>query len=231
MNMIQNRSNGRLLKSFAILISLLFLSGCSTVNYVNQRYDTTLGKKKAVANVHQADPLPDHLQRVAFLPIHRGRYDHIDMTLMEENFIGELIKRNLFEVVPVTKEAMIQMFPKESYSTVEFLPTKLLSKLHSAYDIDGIIMVDVSYFNAYQPVGLGVKTKLLDGHTGRIVWAVDEMFDSSTPSVSNSARKFYKTKSVFQFPLQSTQSVIHSPNRFSKYVANSIFSTISLQKY
>lgn len=224
-------SKERLLKYIAIGFALFFSSGCSTLNYVNQRYDTTLGKKRAIANVYQEESLPDHLQRVAVLPLYRGRYDYIDMTIMEENFIAELTRRNLFEVVPVTKEAMTDMFPKESYSTVEFLPTKLLSKLHSAYDIDGVLMVDVNYFNAYQPVGLGIKTKLLDGHTGKIVWAADELFDSSNPPVNNAARKFYKTQSVLQFPLQNTQSVIHSPNRFSKYVANSIFSTISLQKY
>ena len=58
----------------------------------------------------------------------------------------------------------------------------------------------------------------------------DEVFDASDPRVSNSARKFYKTQSIIQYPLHNTQTALHSPNRFSKYVAHSLFSAINLQK-
>lgn len=213
---------------FAALAYLAFgLVGCKSVNGYNSRNDTTYGKKRQVTNVHQEGPvIPAHLRRVALLPLHRGRYDHIDMEPIEENFVQELGKQNLFELVSITPEEMREMFGERSYSSVELLPTQLLGKLHRVYAIDGVMLVDISYFNAYQPVGIGVRAKLLDGHTGEIVWATDEVFDSANPAVSNAARRYYQTQSVNQYPLQQTQSVLHSPTRFSKYVAAAVFRTI-----
>ncbi len=205
---------------------LAILGGCKTLNTYNSRHDTTFGAKRQVQNVYQTAPLPEHLRRVALLPMHRGHYNHVDMELIQESFVQELAKRNLFELVFVDDESMLTLFGSPSFSSVEVLPTKLISRLHSVYGIDGVMLIDVSYFNAYQPVGLGIRVKLLDGHTGEIIWAADEVFDSAEPAVSNAARKYFQRKSVNQFPLQKTQTVLHSPLRFSKYVAEAIFSTV-----
>lgn len=205
----------------------LAAGGCNGgLHSFNSRHDTTLGKKRQVQNVHQEQTMPSHLGRVAVLPLFQGRYEHIDMEELRENFLQEIIKRNVFEVVAVSPEAMQEMFGQRSYSSVEYLPTRLLAKLHHAYAIDGVMLIDVSFFRAYQPVGLGVRAKLLDGHTGEIVWAVDEMFDAANPAVSNAARKYFQTESVNPYPLQQTQTVLHSPARFSKYVADAVFGTI-----
>ncbi len=209
----------------------VFLTGCgTTLPRLNSKYDTTLGKKRETTNVYQKASLPDTLNRVAILPLYKGEYDHHDFHLVEENFRLELVKRALFEVVSVPPEAMREMFPKDRYSSLEFLPTDMLTKLSDRYDIDGLLLLDLSYFNAYSPVGLGIRAKLLDGHSGELIWAADEVFDASNPEVSNAARKFYKTESILQYPLSDTRSILHSPNRFSKYVAHSLFSAIYLQK-
>ena len=218
------------LSSTAVLLAVLFITGCASVHRVNSEYDTTFGKKRATTNVYQTASLPGDLSRVALLPFYKGNYEHLSFHELEENFRLELIDKRLFEVVTIGPETMKEMFPEARYSSVEYLPTDLLTKLSSRYDIDGLMLVDVSYFNAYQPVGLGVRAKLLNGNTGELIWAVDEVFDASDPRVSNSARKFYKTESIIQYPLHNTRTALHSPNRFSKYVAHSLFSAINLQK-
>lgn len=202
------------------------LGACKTVNRANSRFDTTVGAKHKVENVHQQGPLSEKLRRVALLPMHPGRYGHIDLESVEENFIEELQKRNLFEVVTISPEEMRDHFGSERFSSVEHLPTKLIQKLHDAYAIDGIMFIDLTYFEPYQPVGIGVRAKLLDGRTGELVWAADELFDASNPAVSNAARKYYQTESTMPYPMHATQSVLHSPTRFSKYVADAIFQTI-----
>ncbi|MBK1880467.1 hypothetical protein JIN87_26510 [Pelagicoccus mobilis] len=121
---------------------------------------------------------------------------------------------------------MDALFGTQRYSSVETLPTKLLSKLHDVYAIDGVMLVDLTYYHAYQPVSIGMRAKLLDGHTGDIVWAADETFDASNPAVSNAARKYFQNQSTTQYPLHQTQTALHSPARFSKYVAFALFDTI-----
>jgi len=220
----------RSLVAFAIGVIAILHSGCGSVHTFNEKHDTTFGKKAETVNVFQDGVLPSHLRRVAFLPIYKGRFDHVDMAGIEENFAAELSKRNLFEVVVVTEETMKDLFEKGRFSSIENLPTKIVSQLHSVYAIDGIMLVDVNHYNAYQPVGLGVAAKLFDGRTGRLVWSADHLFDASNPAVSNAARKYYKTESTIQYPLHETQTVLHSPTRFSKFVANSIFASINLKK-
>ncbi|MDQ8180432.1 hypothetical protein [Pelagicoccus sp. SDUM812005] len=208
-------------------ILALALSGCKTANALNSRFDTTVGKKHKLTNVHEVEKaLPAHLRRVALLPVYKGRYDHIDMTVIEQNFVQELGKLNLFELVAVEPEKMDELFGVERFSSVEVLPTKLLSKLHEIYAIDGVMLVDITYYNAYQPVAMGVRAKLLDGHSGELVWAADETFDGANPAVSNAARKYFQTQSTTEYPLQRTQTVLHSTARFSKYVAYALFDTI-----
>lgn len=205
---------------------LMNLGGCKTTNSLNSRFDTTVGKKHKVTNVHEVKAFPAHLRRVALLPVYKGRYDHIDMEMIEANFVQELGKLNLFEVVPIEPGQMDDLFGVERFSSVEILPTKLLSKLHEIYAIDGVMLIDATYYNAYQPVGMGFRAKLLDGHSGELVWAADETFDGAEPAVSNAARKYFQTKSTTEYPLQRTQTVLHSTARFSKYVAHALFGTI-----
>ncbi len=197
-------------------------------NVSNREYNTTFGKKHVTTNVHRQE-LPEHLRRVAVLPFHKGNFDYVDFGEIERNFSLELIKLNRFEVVLVNPESMTELFAQERYSSIESLPTELLSKLHATYAIDGVMLVDVSYFSPYTPVGLGVRLKLLDGRTGDIVWAVDEVYDSADPAVANAAKVFYKAESIVSYPMNTADLAVNSPNRFSKYVAHSVFNTISLQ--
>ncbi|MDQ8186176.1 hypothetical protein [Pelagicoccus sp. SDUM812002] len=215
----------QLLAVFGCVLALA-LSGCKTANSLNSKFDTTIGKKHKVTNVHEAEILPAHLRRVALLPIHKGRYDHLDLSPIEQNFVQELGKLNLFELIAVEPDKMEELFGVERYSSVEVLPTKLLSKLHEVYAIDGVMLIDLTFYNAYQPVGMGVRAKLLDGHTGELIWAADETFDGANPAVSNAARKYFQTQSTSAYPLQRTQTVLHSTARFSKYVAFALFETI-----
>lgn len=224
MNISANASI-RLLAAAGCLLALA-LGGCKTANTLNSKFDTTIGPKHKVTNVHEVKALPAHLRRVAMLPLYKGRYDHIDMTPIQQNLVLELGKLNLFELVAVDAQEMEELFGVERYASVEVLPTKLLSKLHEVYAIDGVLLVDVTYYDAYQPVGLGMRAKLLDGHTGALVWAADETFDGANPAVSNAARKYFHSESTIEYPLQRTQSVLHSTARFSKYVAHALFDTI-----
>lgn len=218
----------------AAACAVVVLSGCHTPknpDAMNTHWGIKGKKtpKKMAENVHRTE-IPSHLRRVAVLPFYRGSFDHIDFSLIERNFLLELGKRNLFEIVEISEEEMKSLFFQEEFSSVENLPSELITKLHHIYAIDGILLTDVSYYRAYKPVGLGVRQKLLDGRSGELVWAVDEVFDSSNPSVENAAKSFYLSESLIQYPLNATNTVIHSPTRFAKYVAYSIFDTISLQK-
>lgn len=219
----------KLLPALAAIV-LSALSGCATVHRVNSEFDTTIGKKRKSTNIYQEGELSPRLTRVALLPLFKGDYDHMDLSLIEENLRLELTKLNLFEVVNVAPDTMNELFSQERFSSIEVLPTQLIEKLYSRYAVDGLLLVDLSYFKAYQPVGIGMRAKLVNCDTGKLVWAVDEVFDSSNPAVSNAARKFYKTESIISYPLHETQSALHSPNRFSKYVAHSLFGAIYLQK-
>ncbi len=67
---------------------------------------------------------------------------------------------------------------------------------------------------------MGVRSKLVDIHTGEIRWAFDSLFDSGKPAVALAARHFYLANSQTNLPITTDGgAVLQSPLRFSGYVA------------
>jgi len=229
-----SRQTARPLLVGLLLAFLLAASGCQTVSsHVNRRYDTTLGEKREVTNVYQdGDALAQRFRRVALLPFHKGAaYRHIDMERIERLFAAEILKLRLFEVADVPPERMEELFGLPSFSSVEPLPPRLLSRLRKAYGVDGVLLVDVTHYQPYRRVSLGVRAKLVEVETGAVVWAADELFDAASPAVANAARRHYNTKaSIGQYPLDYSYHALDTPSRFAVYVAHALFSEISLQK-
>lgn len=217
-----------------VLATLLAASGCQSVNEsVNRRFDANLGKKHEVTNVYQdGEALNQRVSRVAMLPFYKGAYSHIDMEPVEQLFAAEIMKLRLFELVPVKPERLSELFSSERFSSVEALPENLLSRLEEAYGVDGALFIDVTHYQPYQRVSLGVRAKLVETKTGSIVWAADELFDAASPPVANAARLHYNTRSsIGPYPMNYSYYALDTPSRFAAYVAHALFSEISLQNY
>lgn len=205
------------------LVVGISLVGCASVD---RDMDIPMGKAYEPTNFTHEGPLPNTLKRVAVLPMHSRIWTDTEMDLLEYSMVAELGKLNRFEVVSVPRASMEEMFGVRSAGSSSALPAELFSKVRDGYDADAILMVDLTHYLPYQPLAMGVRGKLVEIPSGRVLWSFDDIFDVSQPEVAVAAREYYLDSSRQTYPLGHTSGIMQSPARFSKYVGHAMFATL-----
>jgi hypothetical protein len=193
-------------RALLTLISV-FLQGCESVR------DTVRSKLagKPQTPPHAANfflpPLPDKslpMRRVAMLPLSGGGFTAEALRDVTAAVQGELSRKTLFEVVPVSGADLEAICGQRQISSVESIPAALLHTLHERLGAEGVLFTDITAFHPYRPVAIGVRAKLVDIGSGAISWACDVVFDSDDGG-----------------------SVLISPARFAKFAANEAFNSLN----
>ena len=167
------------------------------------------------------------LRRVALLPLHSETYPDQYLRTLDATFLAELSKRALFEVVPVSRAEMEALFGERHFSSTEALPADALKRLREQCGVDGVLFTDLTHISPYRPVSMGVRTKLVAANTGQIRWAFDTVFDAGNSTTAEAAKRFQVTCSNPQQPLTTDGgSILLSPARFAKYVANETYASL-----
>ncbi len=177
-------------------------------------------------NTYAVPQMPAHMRRVALLPMSGRSRDEDQLARLDTVFTSELNKRLLFEVVPVSADTMKRLFGRTRFDSAELLPADFLRKVTAATNADGIVFLDLTRYEPYQPLSIGVRSKLVDATSGVVLWSFDTVFDAGNPTVAMAARRYQGSQGEVPFPMDSTGSVLQSPERFAKYAAAATFSTM-----
>ncbi len=202
-------------------VCALFTGGCATLKQA--------GPPPAPAPENFFSPATpgEQLRRVALLPLHSGAFPDQNLRALDAAFQSELSKRGLFEVVPVSRARLEALFGERQFASTESLPADVLSRLREECGVDGVLFTDLTHFSPYRPVSMGVRTKLVAASTGQIRWAFDYVFDAGNAVVAEAAKRFQITHGNEQQPLATDGgSILLSPSRFAKYVANETYSSL-----
>jgi hypothetical protein len=169
------------------------------------------------------------IRRVAVLPIAFDTSLEASLGELDAAMAQELAKTSMFELVPVTRAALESSFGRRQFSSVEVLPGELLTKLRADYGVDGVLFTDLTYFRPYQPISIGVRTKLVDAQSGQVRWAFDRLFDTGNSTTAKAAEGYYLAttpRSPAAEPNDKGAAVLQSPSRFTKYVAWEAFRSL-----
>lgn len=170
------------------------------------------------------------MRRVALLPLFSDKFSDDYLRDVDAAFASELTKKALFEVVPVSRAEMEKLFGQRQLSSVETLPGTALTRLRQQFGVEGVVFTDLTSFSPYRPVSIGVRAKLLDVSTGEIRWAFDYIYDSGSAAIANAAKRYQLKYSNEHQPLATDGgSILLSPSRFAKYVANETFASLRAQ--
>jgi hypothetical protein len=176
---------GRTKLLYIALLCILPLIGCKTAKpAASYKPD----------NFHRAITfLPKEVQRVALLPI-ACEAETADLEehcrAMASIVAAELMGTKKFEVVPITSDTMLSRTRRCAWSSIETLPAQFFDALREDCGCDAVFFAELTAFKPYAPVAIGWRFKLVDVRTKKILWATDEVFDASVPSVANAARQF-----------------------------------------
>ena len=80
----------------------------------------------------------------------------------------------------------------------------------------------------YPPMVIGWRMRLVSNEAGP-VWAADEVFDAADQGVSNSARRYNRSRSRNNPVLEDSRSILLSPSEFGQYTLASVLGTLPMR--
>lgn len=176
---------------------------------------------------HVGEPTTGGLRRVVLLPIWTGALAPTETGASLDAVFAEALQReNRFEVVSLSREESLRRFRVEAVSAAAALPHDLLATLKREFAADAVLFVDVTAYNAYRPLALGLRAKLATLDQPRLVWSFDNVFSADDPTTANSARHFFLGRDRAGVPVDLTPAVLQSPGRFAAYAAAAMFATL-----
>ena len=138
----------------------------------------------------------------------------------------QLVKSRKFEVVSAAPEKLRRRTGQAAWTGNEVLPPDFLAFLRREYGCDGVLFAELTAYNAYAPLAVGWRFKLVDTRTGQIIWAADELFDAARPTIARAACHFEKRQETAALPADGGWVVLNSPRRFGGYWAAALLDTL-----
>lgn len=166
------------------------------------------------------------VRRVALLPVWVGQGTAPEsVSALDDVVLASLQRQNRFEIVQVSREEIRRRYVADALSSSTALPADLLETLKREYSVDAVLFVDVTAYQAYKPITIGLRSKLAVIDGSRLLWTFDNMFASDDPAVANAARRHFveRDRSV---PTDLTAAVLQSPSKFAAYATTAMFATL-----
>jgi hypothetical protein len=207
------------------LLAALFAAGCETKPSPIDPART--GPVFAPKNSYGEKKLPGTLHRVVLLPVHGAPFVSPEICETLDRVFATALERQMrFEVVTLSREECQMSFGVPDLGSAEALPRDLLATMGRKFGAEGVVFVDITAYQGYRPLLLGVRAKLANIADHRLIWAFDEEFSVLDPSVANGARHFYLGNADGPVPYDPTEGVLQSPTRFAAYAADAVFHTL-----
>jgi hypothetical protein len=213
------------LRLLALLAAVGGLAGCASPGKFTDA--THQGPFFQPRNFAGAAQLPASIRRVAILPVHGGEFAPPEaVEPLDPVFATALERQMRFEVVMVPRDECQKCFGTPDVASVAALPHEILAELGRKYAADAIMFVDVTAYQSYRPLVLGVRAKLALVADRSLLWTFDEVFSTSVPAVVNSVRRYYYDNELGHLPFDLTPGALQSPSRFAAYAADATFHTL-----
>lgn len=223
---VPNRGGRVLLPTWLGLVAALFLNGCASTPFIGQ----TLVPSYEPSNVFLEEPLlPASLRRIAVLPMSSLTEDaetEFGRDALAPVLMSELGRVRKFELVAVSADELRLLSGRAVWNPEDKLPLEFFEKLKEKYGVDAVLFSRLTLYRAYEPLAIGWRLKLVDADEPRILWAVDEVFDSRVPSVAAGAVRYAKENTDGGSSLSDPRSVMISARRFGEYTVNAVVHTI-----
>jgi hypothetical protein len=171
--------------------------------------------------------LPATVHRVVLLPVHAGEFaPPEEAEAMDTVFATALERQMRFEVVTLSRDECQASYGSPDISSAAALPHDFLQDLGRKYGAEAVMFVDLTAYQPYRPILLGIRAKLSLVSDRHLIWSFDEVFSASNPEVDNGVRRFYLDNGGGPMPLDMTTAALQSPTRFGAYAADVAFRTI-----
>ncbi|HEC04182.1 MAG TPA: hypothetical protein ENI81_11670 [Phycisphaerales bacterium] len=182
-----------------------------------------------------AAPAPDYyyldphrklttLGRVAIVELENdSSYPEISTDITGSLFRA-LQKRQVFGLTIIRRDdpewRSLQLEGESTYSLEQILAIRQTLKC------DGVLLGTVTEYRPYPHMAVGLRLKLLDMRDGRLLWALEQVWDSADRTTKERTKEYFKTEKGSGFEPLNEQLAVVSPIEFLKFVSYEVGATL-----
>lgn len=203
-------------------------AGCSTtVDYVKNR---VLPEPPAPATeptnfyIEPSDVAP--IRRIALMPVYSPDTNHQTQAILDQAFFNKLSETQLFEVVMITREDLARRFSARAFNSAAPITDTLFNYIEEATYADAVVFFDVTSYRPYKPVKLGIRSKMLRLEDRKIIWAIDQSFDTGDQRVAEEALDYQSEIRANPTPTHQPDRILISPSVFIYFAAERSVQTL-----
>lgn len=144
--------------------------------------------------------------------------------LLAQSLVGELGKKHLFSLRridrsdPVWDNLNLDQAAAGSFEDMVLIQEQL--------NVDAIIFGTIKRYESFPRMMVGLNLKMMDVRQGRLVWAIEQVWDSTDKQVELRMRRFYKNQMRSGYEPLNWQVLNTSPRAFNKFVAYEVALTL-----
>lgn len=164
------------------------------------------------------------LGRVAIVELENdSSYPQISADITGSLF-RSLQKRQVFGLTIVRRDdpswRSLQLDGDSTYSLDQILAIRQTLKC------DGVLLGTVTEYRPYPHMAVGLRLKLLDMRDGRLLWALEQVWDSADKTTKERTKDYFKTEKGSGFEPLNEQLATVSPIEFLKFVSYEVAATL-----
>ncbi len=116
----------------------------------------------------------------------------------------------------------LDLEPASSYSMEE------LSVIRKQLRADAVLYGSITCYQPYPHLMVGLHLKMIDLRSGKLLWAIEQIWDSTDKLVERRMKKFYKEYMRSTYGPMDWELLITSPRAFNKFVVYEIAETFNM---
>lgn len=101
-----------------------------------------------------------------------------------------------------------------------------LAEIRKALKADAILVGSVTQYQPYPRMSVGIRIKLIDLRDGALLWAVQQVWDSSDKALAARMKRFFRTRMRAGYEPLKWELAIVSPRHFRNFVVYEIAATL-----
>ena len=207
------------LKIMLLSLFLALLSGCSIHRAYNQDMDYYyLAPDKDLSNIG----------RVVVVELdNTSGYPQVETNITKLLFQA-LQKKQLFGLSVVYQDEpawhSLQLNLSSAYTLEQYFDIRKTLKC------DAVLMGTITEYQPYPHMIIGLRLKLIDLRDGQLLWALEQIWDSSDKKTERRINDYLKTQTTVGTNSLNQQMVMFSSRKFTKFLAYEVAETLQGKK-
>jgi hypothetical protein len=181
----------------------------------------------AMANAYYLSPNKDlrQLGRVALVQMNSDSESPEIAAALTDALFVEIQKKQVFGVMVVRQDDPAWRDLQENLDSLQGL--RQLEPVRVALGCNGLLVGTVTRYQPYPHMIVGLRLKLLDLTDGQLLWATEQVWDSSDRTIQKRIQVYSREGRKAGQPSLREELVVVSPLSFSKFVAYEVAGTLA----